>query len=836
MSDAFVKKTESQANGADPSAFENALRESEQMYRTLFESIDEGFCLVDLIRDGSGEPIDMRYVEVNGVFERQTGLTDALGKTHTDLGLKTEPHWFEKYDQVALTSVSTRFESYHEPTQRWYNVFVSPTGGEGCDRLALVFDDFTERKHSEQLKTFLLALSDALRPVSDPRLIKATATRLLGEYLAVNRAFYAEAENGNWIVERGFEKGVSPLPDVPFPMDSYGPWIIEDFRAGRPLVVRDVGTEERYLPEEREANVALQISAAVAIPLVKGGSLVAMLCLHSATPRDWSDHELELLHETAERTWAAVERAKAESGLRDSENRFRTLFESMDDGFCSIEVLFDEAGEAVDYKFLIVNSAFARETGFENVVGKTASELVPDPDDFWLKTYGDIARSGKPARFQHPAPRLGKYFDVYAFPTGEPGKNEVAVIFNDIYERKHAEAALALSEENRKLALEAANLGTFVWYPDEDRAVPNERMLQLFGLPRDGMLNLAKAMETMFPADERDAYGAAIEQALASDGSLVLDIRVIQPDGSIKWVAINAQTVFEGESRRPVKMYGVASDITEKILHAEELKRANEKLEEKVEERTAELENANRDLKNEVKERLEVEKHRSELLRRIVTTQEDERRRIARDLHDTLGQRLTALRLKLASLKESCEGEELLKRINRLQEIGEVIDKEVSFLSWQLRPTVLDDLGLVTAAGNYVQEWAAHCDIRADFGEAGLSKRRLDSIAESNLYRILQEALNNIAKHANASQVNVLLEGRKNDVVLIIEDDGKGFDPSGAMQVTREKGLGLLGIKERAAIVGGTVQIESEPGSGTTVFVTIPFAPNRLEARKSDQN
>lgn len=129
---------------------EGALRVSEEKYRTLFETFDEGYCLVEIILDEGGHPVDMRYLEVNSVFERQTGLHDVAGKTHADLGLKTERYWFEKYWEVARTGASTRFESYHQPTQRWYNVFVSRADGRHADRVALVFTDTTERKKAEE--------------------------------------------------------------------------------------------------------------------------------------------------------------------------------------------------------------------------------------------------------------------------------------------------------------------------------------------------------------------------------------------------------------------------------------------------------------------------------------------------------------------------------------------------------------------------------------------------------------------------------------------------------------------------------------------------------------
>ena len=218
-----------------------------------------------------------------------------------------------------------------------------------------------------------------------------------------------------------------------------------------------------------------------------------------------------------------------------------------------------------------------------------------------------------------------------------------------------------------------------------------------------------------------------------------------------------------------------------------------------------------------------AEEERIALLQRVVTVQEDERRRIARDMHDSLGQQLTALRLKLASLRTGDYRDGgAAESIERLQELGKRLDEEVNFLVWELRPTVLDDLGLAAAIENYVREWTRHTDIAAEFHAGRLGNGRLEGNVETNLYRITQEALNNASKHSGAKNVNIVLETRRNEIVLVIEDDGVGFDIEELKRMPRlSGGLGLTGIRERAAIIGGKVEIESSPGKGTTVFVRV---------------
>jgi signal transduction histidine kinase len=141
---------------------------------------------------------------------------------------------------------------------------------------------------------------------------------------------------------------------------------------------------------------------------------------------------------------------------------------------------------------------------------------------------------------------------------------------------------------------------------------------------------------------------------------------------------------------------------------------------------------------------------------------------------------------------------------------------------WELRPTALDDLGLRAALANYVQDWSHRVGVRADLHTTGLSADRLTSEVETTLYRIAQEALTNVAKHAHADSVDVILERRGDHVSLIIEDDGVGFERGGTEAPLA--GFGLLGMQERAALVGATVQVESAAGEGTTVIVRMPIA------------
>jgi signal transduction histidine kinase len=212
------------------------------------------------------------------------------------------------------------------------------------------------------------------------------------------------------------------------------------------------------------------------------------------------------------------------------------------------------------------------------------------------------------------------------------------------------------------------------------------------------------------------------------------------------------------------------------------------------------------------------------MLKRLVEAQEEERQRIARDLHDNMGQHLTALRLKLEGLKANYAAEPaMMKAIDETQAQAKRVDDEVSFMTWELRPTALDNLGLKNALGNFVKEWSKNYGVDAEFHSARSRRTRLTPEAEINLYRIAQEALNNVVKHAKASKADVMLEYGQESVVLVIEDNGQGFDVKAAERTSKKsKRLGLVGMRERAALLGGTLEIESARLKGTTVIARIP--------------
>jgi PAS domain S-box-containing protein len=214
-----------------------------------------------------------------------------------------------------------------------------------------------------------------------------------------------------------------------------------------------------------------------------------------------------------------------------------------------------------------------------------------------------------------------------------------------------------------------------------------------------------------------------------------------------------------------------------------------------------------------------------EILQRLIIAQEDERSRISRDLHDEVGQQLTALRFALERAKGTNGSGETPLDLSQIDGIAKNIDKSLDFLAWELRPALLDGVGLGTAISNYAKQWSEHSGVRVDVVSPTFKRKRLSARIETNLYRIMQEALNNIHKHAKASAVDVVLEQINGAIRMVITDDGQGFSIKNKGKLAA--GLGLTGMKERASLLGGTLDIESSRSGGTTIRVRVPDAPNK---------
>jgi PAS domain S-box-containing protein len=341
---------------------------------------------------------------------------------------------------------------------------------------------------------------------------------------------------------------------------------------------------------------------------------------------------------------------------------------------------------------------------------------------------------------------------------------------------------------------------------------------RLFGIPRREAVG--QNANIIFVEEDRATGRSAEEMRLAAEKGSAEDQRWhVRRDGSFFFASGLMHALYEGE-----KLTGFVKLVRD-LTHRAEMEAGDQddpdSLDLTLEETAAGSGTTMQVLKMEMLRKQKDDYLRLRLLQRAVESQEDERKRISREIHDHLGQELTALRLRIGALRSAAQEESHLNHsIEGIAEIAERIDSTVDFLAWELRPNFVTEIGLPRAIENYLKQWSTQFNIPAYATVQGFKNKRLNSFAEVNLYRILQESLNNIAKHARASKVDILLENRGSEIVMVVEDDGKGFDVGS--KANKAAGLGLMGMGERAALLLGTAEIGSSPGSGTSVAVRIP--------------
>ncbi|MGB8511160.1 MAG: PAS domain S-box protein, partial [Pyrinomonadaceae bacterium] len=395
----------------------------------------------------------------------------------------------------------------------------------------------------------------------------------------------------------------------------------------------------------------------------------------------------------------------------------------------------------------------------------------------------------------------------------------------DIAERREFEAQLRRSEEWLKAIFDASRDGILV--EDDERIVyVNKAYTALLGYERPEELKGRHVSEVVASEDRERLLEFGRSRVRGEATPSIYEFKGGRRDATVIDLEASVSTsTVEG------KPYIITSirDIAERKRAGEELRRAHDELERRVAARTTQLAQANEVLRAEVVERKQAEKSRDELIRRLVTAQEEERRRISRELHDEMGQHLAALMLGLKSLGQESRGRQAtLDCLRQLTELAMQIDREVDRLALELRPTALDDLGLRAALANYAEAWSERSRIPVDFHCAGLDEGRHDlpPHIETVLYRIAQESLTNVLKHARARRVSLIIERRYDHALAIIEDDGCGFETEESPRAAHaEHKLGLLGMGERVTLAGGTFNVESVPGVGTTVFVRVPVPP-----------
>jgi PAS domain S-box-containing protein len=515
-----------------------------ERYGALFESMGNGFCVIEKIESPSGKLLDFCFVQANPAFEMQTGLRDVVGRTLSQV----LPIEFEErlltYGRLLETGESRRSERAFALENRVVELHAFRLDGESRAHVAISVQDITERKRAEEV----------LRQRTDQF-----------------ETLFSEAPLGIFMIDADFRVfQANPLarcvwPSTPeligrdFGELMHALWpkamadrIVERYR-------RTLATGESFatpeIVEKRLDHLQTEYyeSHINRIPLPDGSH--GVVCYF----RDIS------------------ERVLGQQKSLKSQERYRSLFNSIDEGFCVIELIFDEQDKAVDYRFLEVNPAFEKQTGLANATGKRVRELVQDHEMHWVNIYSQVVATGESIRFVNQAKGVdGSWFDVHAGRVGGPESRMVALLFNNITERKHAEDELRASNERMQMATQATGVGIWEWNVPANTIWWDTQMFEIYGLAPtpDGLVPYSAWSSCVVPEDLANQE-AVLHGTIIRGGYGKRDFRIRRASDGVCRHIEAGETVRNNSDGKPEWVVGTNLDITERSqLQQEALQQA----------------------------------------------------------------------------------------------------------------------------------------------------------------------------------------------------------------------------------------------------------------------
>jgi PAS domain S-box-containing protein len=509
-------------------------------------------------------------------------------------------------------------------------------------------------------------------------------------------------------------------------------------------------------------------------------------------------------------------RKQDEQALQESEERFRLTFDNAAVGITHV---------ALDGRWLRVNQRICDITGYtREELLRTDFQSITHPDDLAADLVqverlvaGEIEHYTMEKRYVR---RDGSYvwidLSVSLMRDANGSPDHFISIITDIDERKQVEAKLQQRQRDLEEAQRVGGLGSWSFDPATDTTQWSPELYRIAGRSPEEPIPPFSGQKQFFTADSWERLQAMVQEAMRDGRGYESDLELLRPDRTARWVAVRAEAEM-GVSGRVATLRGTVLDISERKLAEQELRRAHQELERKVQERTAELATANASLRV--------------LTARLLRLQDDERRRLSRELHDSAGQKLAVLSMNCAALAQSVKDEKPARLLADAQGMITEISSEIRTMSYLLHPPLLDEVGLESALHWYIDGFskrshiATTLDVSENFG-------RLSREQEITIFRVIQESLTNVLRHSGSPSAAVRLVGKEDSVEIEIIDHGKGIPDKrlAMLQASESAGVGLGGMRERLRQLGGELDIASS-SDGTSVRAFLPVRePNPEDA------
>ena len=784
------------------------LRESEAFSRSIVES----------------SPDCIKVLDLDGNLLSMASGQELLGID--DIGPFLNKQWVEFWQgedrlaaQAAIDSATAGTEGkfvglFTTPRgdAKWWDVSTAPIlGVDGKPRrLLAVSRDVTQRRRAELTTEFMASVNLDLATLADVDEMMRTVGKKMAAFLDLSVCAFVEISEAaeRVVVSHDWHREDVPGLVGAYPLaDFVGPEFILAARAGEVIVVHDTHTDPRTDPEH---FAVLKIASFICVPLIRDGQWRYALCLYHSTPHDWRKDEVEVARELTTRVWTRLERLRTEQALRESEQRYRLLFESMDEGFCIIERVASKAGEPLDFRYLEANPAFEAQSGVRDVVGKTIREVVPGVSEEWFQTYESVLTTGEPIRFVRSMAPSDRVLELYSFPIGEDSRPRVAVIFRDVTQRIHAEEALRASEERFRALFDRGPIAMYFVGISGTIQEFNRSALDLWGQePRRG--DSDRDFRGLFRFYRPDGTPISYDQSPMtavlrgeSPGAHNLEVAFERPDGSRITVIANILPLKDDRG----DITGVMNcfyDISDR-----------KRLEHKSREQTQALADLDRRkdeflamLSHELRNPLASLSNATHLLR--LQKNEDSIQQQARGL----------IERQVGQLKNL---------VDDLLEISRITTGRV-----QLRPEAMVLSGVVERALETVQPLI---DQKRHRLSVAMPAEPVCLYADAaRLEQVVVNLLTNAAKYTDeGGDISISLQQEADRAVLRVRDTGIGIAPEllprifdlfsqAERSLDRSQGglgIGLCLVHRLVELHGGTVEAHSSLGQGSEFIVRLP--------------